>query len=147
MGPEDDPEAFLTTFERVMTTAQWPSDQWAILLAPYLMGLVQATYQGLGAETAQDHPQVRPAILEYLNITEETFRQRFWGERYSPGAQFRVVVQKLRDLCWRWLNPEGQTGVQVAELMRVEKFAQILLKGGRDCVHRHRPESLTNTMD
>ncbi|KAG6922879.1 SCAN domain-containing protein 1-like, partial [Chelydra serpentina] len=36
MGPTDDPEAFLVTFERVALVAGWAPDQWATLLAPYL---------------------------------------------------------------------------------------------------------------
>lgn len=38
LGPEDDTEAFLETFERVAETAKWPKDHWACLLSPYLMG-------------------------------------------------------------------------------------------------------------
>lgn len=36
MGPLDDPEAYLVTFERVAQAAPWPEEYWATLLAPYL---------------------------------------------------------------------------------------------------------------
>uniref|UniRef100_A0A8C3I3H5 SCAN box domain-containing protein n=1 Tax=Chrysemys picta bellii TaxID=8478 RepID=A0A8C3I3H5_CHRPI len=72
--------------------------------------------------------------------------QRFCGERYRPGARSRVVTQKVQDLCWRWLKPEGWTRVEVAEFILVEQFAQIFPKGGRDWVLRHLPESLTDTV-
>lgn len=41
MGPNDDPEAYLNTFEQVVMAAGWPAAQWAAILMPCLTGLAQ----------------------------------------------------------------------------------------------------------
>uniref|UniRef100_A0A674J9P9 SCAN box domain-containing protein n=1 Tax=Terrapene triunguis TaxID=2587831 RepID=A0A674J9P9_9SAUR len=55
----------------------------------------------------------------------------------------RAVAQRVRDLCWRWLEPEGLTGPQVAERVALEQFTQILPEGGKAWVQRHRPATLS----
>lgn len=47
---EDNPEAYLITFERVAEAAEWPKEHRAIKLAPCVMGEAQAAYRAL--ETA-----------------------------------------------------------------------------------------------
>lgn len=106
MGPGDDPEAFLVTFERVATAIQWPHAHWAIILAPYLTGAVQATYRNLDPPEALDYSKVKAAILDQTGISPETYHQRLCREQYMLGARPRVMAQRIHDLCWRWLEPE-----------------------------------------
>ena len=40
MGPTDNPEADLHTFERVAAAAGWPKEQWTLILIPCLTGLL-----------------------------------------------------------------------------------------------------------
>lgn len=47
MGPGNNPQAFLVTFERVAIAVQWPPEHWAILLVPYLTGPAQSSYQNM----------------------------------------------------------------------------------------------------
>uniref|UniRef100_A0A674J531 SCAN box domain-containing protein n=1 Tax=Terrapene triunguis TaxID=2587831 RepID=A0A674J531_9SAUR len=76
------------------------------------------------------------AILDQTGISPETYRQRLRRERYAPGDRPRVVAQRIRDLCWRWLEPEYQMSVQVAEMVALEHFQQILPTGRREWVQR-----------
>ncbi|KAG6935317.1 zinc finger protein 197, partial [Chelydra serpentina] len=52
------------------------------------------------------------------------------------------VAQRIRDLCWRWLEPEHRTSVQVAEAVALEQLLQALPTGGKEWVQRHRPKTL-----
>uniref|UniRef100_A0A674J0G8 SCAN box domain-containing protein n=1 Tax=Terrapene triunguis TaxID=2587831 RepID=A0A674J0G8_9SAUR len=75
--------------------------------------------------------QQQAAVLDYTGISPETYHQRLRKEQYPPGARPRAVAQRIRDHCWRWLKPEGLTGPQVAEMLVLEQFTQILSPGGR----------------
>uniref|UniRef100_A0A674JGQ6 SCAN box domain-containing protein n=1 Tax=Terrapene triunguis TaxID=2587831 RepID=A0A674JGQ6_9SAUR len=75
-------------------------------------------------------------------LTEETFQQCFQGEQYLPGVRPCLVAQKLRDSCWRWLKPEANMWVQVAERVLLEQFVQILPPGGREWVLQHHHETM-----
>uniref|UniRef100_A0A674IGI7 SCAN box domain-containing protein n=1 Tax=Terrapene triunguis TaxID=2587831 RepID=A0A674IGI7_9SAUR len=85
---------------------------------------------------------VKSAILDQTGISPETYRQRLRRERYMPGARPRAVAQQIRDLSWRWLEPERWTSVQIAEAVALEQFLQTLPTRGKEWVQRHRPGSL-----
>ncbi|XP_058860376.1 zinc finger and SCAN domain-containing protein 29-like [Acipenser ruthenus] len=142
MTPEDDPEAFLVTFERVAEAAGWPKEHWAMKLAPCLTGEAQAAYRALMATEAADYAKVKEAILSRLGITEETYRRRFREYQLSEGVRPRVAGQYLLDQCTRWLQPEEHTPQELVQKIAIEQFASILPPGNREWVKRNQPTTL-----
>ena len=65
---DDDIEAYLITFERLMESAH---------LAPQLSGKAQKAYAALDGDTAKEYDDVKASILHRYAITKETYRLRF----------------------------------------------------------------------
>ncbi|XP_075796861.1 SCAN domain-containing protein 1-like [Pelodiscus sinensis] len=131
LGPDDDPEAFLVTFERVATAARWPQEHWATLLAPYLSGPAQLAYRGMSARDALCYYKVKEAVLDQLGVTPESHRRRFREARYDPLERPRAVAQRVKEAGMRWLEPENKTGTQVADMVILEQYMRILPTEGQ----------------
>ena len=70
---QDDIEAYLTTFERLMIAYEVPEEQWTFMLAPQLVGKAQQAYAGLSADEAYDYKKLKSAVLQRYDITEESY--------------------------------------------------------------------------
>lgn len=103
--------------------------QWAIRLAPLLIGEAQAAHRGVDDTVAQDYVQVKAAILDRLGLNEEVYRRVLLPRALShqgpapcggPKVKGRLrVVAKTRIPNWA-----PNSGIQV-----LEQFVQILLPG------------------
>ena len=71
---DDDIEAYLTTFERLMKAYEIREERWAFKLASQLVGKAQQAYAAMNPE---DAAQLKKAILRRYDINEESYRQRF----------------------------------------------------------------------
>ena len=77
LGPDDDIEHFLATYERIATQQGWPVDVWAMQLAGLLTGKALAAYASLNSESAASYDDVKRAILHHYDVNEETHCRRF----------------------------------------------------------------------
>ena len=59
LSDEDDIEACLTTFERMMVAYRVPKDRWVFRVAPQLTGKAQQAYAAMAAEDTGDYDQLK----------------------------------------------------------------------------------------
>uniref|UniRef100_A0A8C8YVV3 SCAN box domain-containing protein n=1 Tax=Prolemur simus TaxID=1328070 RepID=A0A8C8YVV3_PROSS len=71
----------------------------------------------------------------------ETSRQRFRQLRYQEVAGPEEALNRLRELCRRWLRPEMHSKEQILELLVLEQFLTILPEELQSWVREHCPES------
>ena len=100
----DDIEAYLTTFERLVTSANLERQHWAVKLAPYLTGKVQQAYAALSSDDASNYTKLKEAILHRYNITVERYRQQFRATSKKPGESYQELVMRLGHLASKWLK-------------------------------------------
>ena len=87
LNEQDDIEAYLTTFERVMRAYEVKQERWAGKLAPQLTGKAQQAYAAMKKEDAGRYEKLKEVILRRYYILEGTYRLRF---RESSKKRRRV---------------------------------------------------------
>lgn len=122
MGPTDDPDAFLGSFERVATMAGWERSTWALRLAPYLGGEAPAAFMAWGETQARSYEAVKATILDRVGLSTERYRQWFRAARWTAGLRPRAFAQRLTDWTTRWLRPPAQTMEEVMDQVLAEQF-------------------------
>ena len=70
---EDDIEAYLTTFERLMKAYEIQKERWSFKLAPQLIGKAQQAYAALPPDDSRDYDKLKDAILRRYDINEESY--------------------------------------------------------------------------
>ena len=121
----DDVEAYLTTFERMMTAYEVDRARWAFKLAPQLTGKAQQAYAAMAAEEAGDYDWVKTAILWWYNINVETYRQRFRAATKRGEESHRELLVRLQDLAKKWVK-ECDTVEKVVDILVKEQFLDLL---------------------
>ena len=85
---QDDIEAYLTVFKRMMEAYEVAKPRWAFMLAPQLTG----------ATDASDYTAMKASILQRYDINElETYRQRLHAAKIGNGESL-PVLQEIRSL-------------------------------------------------
>ena len=101
---EDDIEAYLTTFERLMKAHNVKKDRWTYKLTPHLTGKAQQAYVAMAQADAEDYEKVKAAILRRYDVTAESYRQRFRAAKLKTGETHRELSVRLDDLLSKWLK-------------------------------------------
>ena len=133
LGENDDVEAYLTTFERIMEVNEVGRERWPFQLAPQLTGKAQQAYAALNPDDAKDYDAVKTAILRRYNINDDTYRQRFRAlKQESP----RELMTRLQDLASRWTR---ETATHQELLVR-EQFLSVLPPDVKVAVMERQPK-------
>lgn len=111
-----DIEQYLTTFERLATAYQWPRQELAVLLMPYLSGRARSAYVAMDIGEAVDHDRVKEVILNKYEINEKVYRRRFRDPDIRPGEIPQELYTRLKDLFNKWVQPATRTIGEVSEI-------------------------------
>jgi hypothetical protein len=139
----EDIENYLTTFERVAQTYEWPVDTWVIKLIPHLTGKAQAAYAAMDITESKNYGRVKEAILKRFDITDETYRQRFRAIKKMPNESYGEVYVRLKDMFNKWAKPGSKNVDQLAEILVMEQLVGIMPTGVQIWVKEHRPDTGT----
>uniref|UniRef100_A0A8C5LW22 CCHC-type domain-containing protein n=1 Tax=Leptobrachium leishanense TaxID=445787 RepID=A0A8C5LW22_9ANUR len=139
MTPEDDVESYLLAFERPATREAWPPEQWAGIIAPFLLGEAQKAYFDLEEEAAADYPQLKAEIMARMGVTTTVRAQRFYKWRFNERQAPRSQMFDLIHLAWKWLRPESQSPAQMVESLVLDRYLRELSSGLREWVSQGNP--------
>ena len=135
----DDVEAYLTTFERMMSVYEVDRSRWAFKLAPQLTGKAQQAYAAMATEDAGDYDKVKAAILKRYNINEETYRQRFRATKKAASESHRDLLTKLKDLSQKWLKNYATSPEKVMDAVVMEQLIDTLSPEVKVWVRERKP--------
>ena len=121
----EDIEAYLTTFERMMSAHEVDKEKWAFKLAPNLSGKTQLAYAAMDSDDAKDYEQVKETILLRYNINTETYRQRFRTTKKQEDWSYRDLIVRLQDLSRKWTK-DKTSAEEIVDLMVTEQFLTTL---------------------
>ncbi len=138
LAETDDIEAYLTTFERMMTSYEIPANRWVYMLAPHLTGQAQKAYAAMPTEEAADYGKVKKTILIRYDITKESYRHRFQTATRKTGESSRELATRLNDLASKWLQ-ECKTVDEVRDLIVMEQVIDMLPLEVRVFVRERQP--------
>ncbi|XP_060757179.1 SCAN domain-containing protein 3-like [Neoarius graeffei] len=147
MGPQDDPEAFITLFEQVAEASGWPMEQRAARLLPLLTGEAQLAALQLPADRRLAYADLRRAVLQRVGRTPEQQRQRFRALRLEEVGRPFAFGQQLRDACWQWLRANNRDAEGIVDQVVLEQFVARLPAGTAEWVQCHRPASLDQAVE
>ena len=142
LSEADDVEAYLTTFERMMTAFEVQKERWVFKLAPYLTGKVQQAYDAMAAEDASEYECLKAAILKRYNINEETYRVRFRAVARKPEEGYAEMATRVLDLLRKWMR-ECTSMEEVMEMVAVEQMLNSLPAEMRVWVCERKPKTVT----
>ena len=125
LGAEDDIEAYLVTFERILTAHGIDETRWAHFLAPQLTGKAQLAFAVLPTTSSDDYEAIKAAILARYGINEDAYRVRFRGLIRREGETNRETATGLMDLLQKWMK-EHHTVNEIQQVVGLEKFLNTL---------------------
>lgn len=126
LGESDNIEAYLEVFERTAEAARWPSDQWAIILGPHLLGDALLAVKAMEKVEAMNYEKVKRTILDRYEINPETYRQCLRVPGFPEGAHPRAIITRLKDAATCWLKPTSEDWRRMVELIVIDQLLIVI---------------------
>lgn len=105
----EDVESFFIRFEHIARIWAWPTDEWASRVVTSLTSKPLEAYAGMDEQRAADYGDIKVAVLDKYNVTEETYRLWFRGLTVPSGETYNYI----KGLYKRWMRPETKTKDQI----------------------------------
>ena len=140
LGAEDDIEAYLVTFERILTAHGIDKTRWSHFLAPQLTGKAQLAFAALSTASAGDYEAIKASILARYGINEDAYRVRFRSLVRRDGETNKETATRLMDLLQKWMK-EHQTVDAIQQVVGLEQFLNTLPLEKRLWVHEKKPKT------
>ena len=146
LSEQDDIEAYLTTFEKMMVAYTVPRERWTYMLAPQLTGKAQKAFAALDASETGNYDVLKEAILRRFNINEEAYRQRFRSITKGADETYRELASRLMDLATKWAR-EYTTREEVLEIVTTEQLINTMPDEMRVWVRERKPKTSVQAGD
>lgn len=140
LGENDDIEAYLRTFERMMSVFEVQRGQWAYMLAPQLTGKAQKAFAAMEDEAAGDYEALKAAILKRYGINEEAYRQRLRNIKKQTDESHRELATRTLETTRKWLQ-DYATREEVVEAVAIEQLLTGMPDDVRIWVRERKPQS------
>ena len=98
LGPNDDAEAFLTSFERSMAAYRVRREDWVYLLSQQLTDKGLLAYTELHLEKAGSYYHVKEALLQRYAVTPELSRRKFRATTSRPNESMIDLALRVSEL-------------------------------------------------
>ena len=141
LGPNDDAEAFLTSFERSMAAYRVRCEDWVYLLSPQLTDKALLAYTELHPEKAGSYYHVKEALLQRYAVTPESSRRKFRATTSRPNESMIDLALRVRDLGHRWLR-RASSREDVEQLILLEQYLSTLPPDLQTWLRERKPNSL-----
>ncbi|KYO47781.1 hypothetical protein Y1Q_0019846 [Alligator mississippiensis] len=139
MTKDDDPGAYIEAFECHALMTGLPQDYWASQLGALVVGKSQAAYRAIPRDEARNYEQVKQAILYRLEISPNHYRRLFRARKGPDERRPQVLLQLLRELLDKWVNPVGSDREDLADQIILEQFQNDLEERTQRRVWQHSP--------
>ncbi len=104
---DDDIEAYLTTFERLIKAYDVKKDHWTYRLTPHLTGEAQQAYVAMATADVDDYDKVKAAILKQYDVTEESYADIFEPPRRECQGACSEVGRSPIEVAEEVQNSQG----------------------------------------
>ncbi|KYO35060.1 hypothetical protein Y1Q_0000962 [Alligator mississippiensis] len=138
---EDDPKAYIETFEWHAIMTGLDKGYWASQLRALVVNKAQAACRALPQDEAHNYDWVKTTILYQLKINLEHYRRLYWAKKGPEENQPRLLLQLLWDLLNKWLSPTSCDRDTLADEIMLEQFMNDLEEHTQLWVHQHSPRN------
>lgn len=138
LSDTDDIDVFLSTFQTHMTNFKVHKRYWVANLVPLLTDRVRDVYATLDEDIKQNYDLVKVAILQYFNITPDTYRMKYKEARKCSGESWVDLGQRMLALKGKWTK-ECNSAQEVRDITTMEDVLSLIPDRVQSWVHDHKP--------